>query len=141
MKKNILFAFTILILSFCVSPPEYSDGLLENIPAIVDESDYFSISIFGEKLTQEYEWQMSLSLTDSDILVQTLAVKDIASTPDSTFLYIVDAMNDTIKIFSILNELNWVSEDSVSNFGTPDKIVFSGKNFTGRLEYQLLIKN
>ena len=84
---------------------------------------------------------LPLPLINLSAIFIVFFISGLFSTPDSTFLYIVDAMNDTIKIFSILNELNWVSEDSVSNFGTPDRIVFSGKNFTGRLEYQLLIKN
>ena len=37
---------TILVLESCVEPPSYDDGLLENIPAIVNELDYFSLSIF-----------------------------------------------------------------------------------------------
>ena len=32
----------LLLIGGCVAPPDYSDGLLENVPAIVDETDYFS---------------------------------------------------------------------------------------------------
>ena len=30
-----------LFISGCVGPPSYDDGLLENIPAVVNEPDYF----------------------------------------------------------------------------------------------------
>jgi len=47
----ILAAMTcfLLFIGGCVAPPDYSDGLLENVPAIVDETDYFSLSLLGEK--------------------------------------------------------------------------------------------
>jgi len=39
-----------------------------------------------------------------------------------------------------MGDLNWSNEDSVSQIGFPGEIAFSGKNFTGRLEYQILKK-
>ena len=51
-KINRLYNFLcgmFIFLSSCVAPPEYSDGLLNNLPAIVNETDYFSLSIFGEE--------------------------------------------------------------------------------------------
>ena len=45
--KNYKFLCGIFIFLFsCVAPPEYSDGLLNNLPAIVNETDYFSLSVF-----------------------------------------------------------------------------------------------
>ena len=140
MKKNILFTFTIFILSVCVSPPEYSDGLLENIPAIVNEPDYFSLSIFGDQFSEDNEWELSLDVTEFDVMLQTLAVKDLNSSSDSTYLYVRGADGDTLLYAWIMSDMNWSSEDSVSYFGYPDNVIFSGKNFSGRIEYQLLKK-
>ena len=140
MKKNILFICTIFILPFCVSPPEYSDGLLENIPAIVNESDYFSLSIFGDQFSENNEWALSLDVTEFDVMLQTLAVKDLNSSSDSTYLYVSGADGDTLLYAWIMSDMNWSSEDSVSYFGTPSSVVFSGKNFSGRIEYQIMRK-
>ena len=41
-KKSFGMTFFLFIMGGCVEPPEYKDGLLENIPAIVNEADFFS---------------------------------------------------------------------------------------------------
>ena len=128
------------MLPYCVAPPEYSDGLLENIPAIVDQSDYFSLSILAEQYTEDHEWDLSLTTTESDVILQTLAVKEFNNSSDSTFLSIKGANGDTILTALVMSDLNWSSEDSISYIGAPEKVIFSGKNFTGRLEYQILKK-
>ena len=45
-----------LLVSGCVGPPSYEDGLLENIPAVVNEPDYFSLSILGDEYSEKKEW-------------------------------------------------------------------------------------
>ena len=35
-------------------PQEYSDGLIENTPAVINETDYFSLSIFGDKYAKNW---------------------------------------------------------------------------------------
>ena len=48
-----------MILIFgCVEPPDYDDGLLLNIPAIVNDVDYFSLSLNAEDLTENYIWEL-----------------------------------------------------------------------------------
>ena len=43
-------------------------------------------------------------------------------------------------MFRVFDEIVFSSLDSIIHIGTPSKVViFSGKNFTGRLEYQILI--
>ena len=53
--EKITFRMTcfLLLIGGCVAPPDYSDGLLENIPAIVDETDYFSLSLLGDDYSEE----------------------------------------------------------------------------------------
>ena len=47
MKINSLMKFYLISLNIlifgCVEPPDYDDGLLLNIPAIVNDDDYFSL--------------------------------------------------------------------------------------------------
>ena len=130
-----------IFLSSCVAPPEYSDGLLNNLPAIVNETDYFSLSIFGEDFNDSLVWDLELSLTENDILLSTLIVKDlnILSSELSTLVMTV-ASGDTIFNANIINDIIFTSEDSISLIGIPSSISFNVQNFTGRLEYQL-IKN
>ena len=123
-----------------MAPPEYAGGLLENTPAIVDETDYFSLSILGDKYTEEKEWNLSLTTNSTDVLLQTLAIKELAIGSDSSYLYLIRDTGDTILAALLLSELNWSSEDSVTHMGSPSKVIFSGNNFSGRLEYQILKK-
>ena len=52
IKQGAMPCFLLLI-GGCVAPPDYSDGLLENVPAIVDETDYFSLSLLGDDYSEE----------------------------------------------------------------------------------------
>jgi hypothetical protein len=139
-KAPFRMTFFLLLMGSCVAPPDYSDGLLENVPAIVDETDYFSLSILGDKYTEDKEWDLSLITDSTDVLLQTLAIKELGIGSDSSYLYLIRNTGDTILAVLLLSELNWSSEDSVAYMGSPSKVIFSGNNFSGRLEYQILKK-
>ena len=137
---NYLFGVLILI-SSCVAPPEYSDGLMNNLPAIVNEIDYFSLSVFGEDFNDSLLWDLELNLSENDILLSTLIVKDlnVLSSELSTLVMTVTS-GDTIFNANIINDIIFTSTDSISVIGIPSSISLNAQNFTGRLEYQL-IKN
>ena len=129
----------LVLISYCVSPPEYIDGLLENIPAVVNETDYFSLSIFGDDYTDEKEWDIELTTVDTDIILSTLVIKDLTiNSSDSSYLYLMRESGDVIFTAGLFSELVWTSQDSIGIIGAPKKVAFSGKKFTGRLEYQLI---
>ena len=129
----------LVLISSCVSPPEYTDGLLENIPAIVNETDYFSLSILGDDYTDEKEWDIELTTVDTDIILSTLVIKDLTiNSSDSSYLYLIRESGDVIFTAGLFSELVWTSQDSIGLIGTPKKVSFSGNNFSGRLEFQIL---
>ena len=140
-RPTSLMLIILVLLSSCVSPPEYTDGLLENIPAIVNETDYFSLSILGDDYTGEKEWDIALTTVDTDIILSTLVIKDLTiNSSDSSYLYLLMESGDTIFTAGLFSELVWTSQDSIGYIGSPKKVSFSGNNFTGRLEYQILKK-
>ena len=125
----------------CVDPPEYSDGLLENIPAVISEPDYFSLSVLGLDYTDKKEWNLEFTTDNDDILLTTIVVKNInISSSDSTFLYLLNEQGDTMFIAGILNNFNFSSYDSLSNIGIPYRVALDANNFTGNLDYQLIIE-
>ena len=129
----------LVLISSCVSPPDYTDGLLENIPAIVNETDYFSLSILGDDYTDEKEWDIALTTVDTDIILSTLVIKDLTiNSSDSSYLYLMRESGDVIFTAGLFSELVWTSQDSIGIIGAPKKVSFSGINFSGRLEYQIL---
>jgi len=141
LSKNItLLVISICLgLASCVGPPNYTDGLIENVPAIINESDYFSLSLLGDKYSEETKWDLSLSTTDLDKILTTMIVKDLSvRASDSSYLYIVDIEGDTILSAGLFSELIFASEDSISVIGIPEKIILNADNFSGRFEYQII---
>ena len=140
--KNLSY-LSILSLFFilgCVGPPEYSDGLIENTPAVINETDYFSLSIYGDKYTQKLEWNLLFNSNSTGSLLTTLVTKDVNSaSSDSTFLLLINELGDTSLNALLMNEIVFTSIDSLNNIGTPSKVVFKSDRFSGRLEYQIII--
>ena len=135
----------LLLIGGCVAPPDQADGLLENIPAIVDETDYFSLSLLGDDYSAEKEWELSLTSASTDTILTTLVLADLnISNTDSSFLFMMNDSGDTIYPIPfqpiLLGNVVWSSEIAIQLIGSPKIISFKGDNFTGRLEYQILKK-
>ena len=140
--KNLSYLpiFFIFFIQRCVGPPEYSDGLIENTPAVINETDYFSLSIFGDKYTEKLEWNLSFNSNSTVSLLTTLVTKDVNnSSTDSTFLFLMNELGDTVLNAFIMNEIIFTNLDSLKFMGTPSKVVFESDRFSGRLEYQIII--
>ena len=140
--KNLSYLpiFFLIFIQGCVGPPEYSDGLIENNPAVINETDYFSLSIFGDKYTEKLEWNLSFNSNSTASLLTTLVTKDVNnSSTDSTFLLLMNELGDTVLNAFIMNEIIFTSLDSLKFMGTPSKVVFESDQFSGRLEYQIII--
>ena len=139
----ILAAMTcsLLLIGGCVAPPDYSDGLLENVPAIVDETDYFSLSLLGDDYSEEKEWELSLTSDSTDTILTTLVLADLSiSNTDSSILFMMNDSGDIVFQPILLGNVVWSSEIAIQLIGSPKIISFKGDNFTGRLEYQILKK-
>ena len=132
--------FFLFFIQGCVGPPEYSDGLIENTPAVINQTDYFSLSIFGDKYTEKLEWNLLFNSNSTASLLTTLVTKEVNnSSTDSTFLPLMNELGDTILNAFIMNEIIFTSLDSLKFMGTPSKVVFESDRFSGRLEYQIII--
>ena len=137
--KYFITCFIIFIC--CVDPPEYGDGLLENIPAVINETDYFSLSIMGSEYTEKQEWDLVLSANVEDEILTTIIIKNLNIGPsDSTFLHMLNDEGDTIFVAGIFSNFYFTSIDSIQNISLPDKIIFNANNFTGNLDCQLILK-
>jgi len=130
-----------MTLSSCVAPPDHTDGLLENVPAVVNEPDYFSLSILGDQYSEDESWDLNFSANETDVALATLVLKDIdVKATDSTYFQVLRAEGDTILSVLIQSDLIWSSENSITETGAPAVATFTGVNFTGRFEYQLIKK-
>lgn len=137
--SNISTYFVIMLFSGCVEPPDYDDGLLENIPAIVNDDDYFSLSLFAENHTKNYNWNLDFTSTSEDTLFTSLIIKDyLGSTADSSSLILYNS--NEAEIFNILlnGETTSISEISIEYIGNPHRLELISNKLNCLLELQLI---
>ena len=137
--SNISTYFIIMLISGCVEPADYDDGLLENIPAIVNDDDYFSLSLYAENHTQNYNWNLDFSSTSEDTLFTSLIIKDyLGSTVDSSTLILYNT--NEAEIFNILlnGETTSISEISMEYIGNPHRLELISNKLNCLLELQLI---
>ena len=140
-RINQVILSIFLLIGGCVAPPDHSDGLLENIPAIVDEANYFSLSLLGDDYLEEKEWELSLTSASTDTILTTLVLADLnISNTDSSILFMMNDSGDTVFQSILLENIVWSDDIAINLIGSPKIISLKGDNFTGRLEYQILKK-
>ena len=123
----------------CVEPPEYDDGLLTNIPAIVNESDYFSFSINAEDYSKSHSWDLSFNAGNTDTLYTSLVIKDFTvSMSDSTYIKLYNSNNATIFDILINQEATTIDDIAVEYIGNPNRLEFIANKFNGRIDLQLI---
>lgn len=136
-----LFALTsfLLFMNSCVEPPEYNDGLLENIPAIINEPDFFSFSLKAEDYTDSLSYDLEFSSTNTNLLNTSLVIKDYSGqASDSTFIRLYNDNVATILEVLININITAFSEDSVLYTGNPQRMEFVGSEFSGLVDFQIL---
>ena len=59
-QREFIILIFLVMTNSCVDPPEYDDGLLQNIPAIINENDYFSFTINAKNYIINESWDLLL---------------------------------------------------------------------------------
>ena len=137
MKIKILSLLFIIIC--CVEPPDYDDGLLVNIPAIINEGDYFSLSLNADLYTQNQNWELDFTSTGEDTLYTSLVIKDFSSSiSDSSFLILYNSNNAEIFNIHINGETTSISEIAIEYIGNPSRIELVSKKLNCLLDLQLI---
>ena len=137
MKIKILSILSIIIC--CVEPPDYDDGLLVNIPAIINEDDYFSLSLNADLYTQNQNWELDFTSTGEDTLYTSLVIKDFSSSlSDSSFLILYNSNDAEIFNIHINNETTSISEIAIEYTGNPNRIELVSKKLNCLLDLQLI---
>ena len=137
MKIKILSLLIIIIC--CVEPPDYDDGLLVNIPAIINEGDYFSLSLNADFYTQNHNWDLDFTSTSEDTLYTSLVIKEFSSSiSDSSFLILYNSNNAEIFNIHINGETTSISEIAIEYIGNPSRIELVSKKLNCLLDLQLI---
>jgi len=130
MKKWLLVVI-IWNLSACVGPPDPDQGLVENLPVIINTNSAFSFSVRGNNYTFEENIDLSLNLPDSKTVASTLIVTEYKST-DTTFIELVDV--DGLKIYDYMVNSNMTRVDQTASL-KPKKAILQGRIFSGILQW------
>ena len=118
MKKWLLVV-VIWNLTACVGPSDPDQGLVENLPVIINTNSAFSFSVRGENYTFEENIDLSLNLPDSKTVASTLIVTEYKST-DTTYDYMVNS--------------NMTRVDHTASL-KPKKAILQGRKFSGILQW------
>ena len=122
-----------------MEPPDYDDGLLVNIPAIINEDDYFSLSLNADVYTQNQNWELDFTSTGEDTLYTSLVIKDFSSSiNDSSFLILYNSNNAEIFNIHINGETTSISEIAIEYIGNPSRIELVSKKLNCLLDLQLI---
>ncbi len=122
-----------------MEPPDYDDGLLVNIPAIINEDDYFSLSLNADLYTQNQNWELDFTSTGEDTLYTSLVIKDFSSSiSDSSFLILYNSNNAEIFNIHINGETTSISEIAIEYIGNPSRIELVSKKLNCLLDLQLI---
>ena len=122
-----------------MEPPDYDDGLLVNIPAIINEDDYFSLSLNADLYTQNQNWELDFTSNGEDTLYTSLVIKDFSSSiSDSSFLILYNSNNAEIFNIHINGETTSISEIAIEYIGNPSRIELVSKKLKCLLDLQLI---
>ena len=140
-NKNlkILLIFIYVLIICCVEPPEYDDGLLLNIPAIVNENDFFSFSINSEDYSKNHSWDLLFNAANTDTLYTSLVIKDYTgSISDSTYVRLYNTNNAEIFDVLVNTEVTTIESIPIEYIGSPERLEFIADNFSGLIDLQLI---
>ena len=122
-----------------MEPPDYDDGLLVNTPAIINEDDYFSLSLNADLYTQNHNWELDFTSTGEDTLYTSLVIKEFSSSiSDSSFLILYNSNNAEIFNIHINGETTSISEIAIEYIGNPSRIELVSKKLNCLLDLQLI---
>ena len=138
---NWLLVISILVGWNCVGPEDPLDGLLEDLPAVVNTADVFTFNLKGNKYSFEEKYTLSMKPDSNSVLTTSLFVQNWTGN-DTTRIFMFNANDSTYDWFQITGNIIYTVTDSLSRDTKihPRKIRFEGTNFSGTMLFTL-VKN
>ena len=140
MKHTYIFVAISLFYN-CVGPPEPDDGLIENLPFVINTADVFTFALRGNSYDGEESYDLSFALDSNAVLSTTLIVNEFSGS-DTTSIYVNNSADSTLLWYLILGNMVYTRSDAMggNELGYPGKINVVGTNFNGVVDFQI-IKN
>ena len=131
---TIAFAFF-----YCVGPPEPEDGLIDNLPSIINTADVFSFSLRGDKYDFNESYDLSFFLDSNSVLSTTLIINEFSGN-DTTSIFLKNSLDSTLYWYLVLGNSVYSRIDTMSGdpFSYPEKINVVGTQFNGVVDFQII---
>ncbi len=138
---NWLLVACMMIYWNCVGPEDPIDGLLDDLPAVVNTADAFTFNLKGNKFSFEEEYTLSMKPNSNSVLTTSLIVTNWTGN-DTTRIFMMNSDDTTYAWFQIAGNLTYTSTDSLSTDTRyhPSKLLFEGSNFSGTMQFSLFKK-
>lgn len=139
--KHIYILIVISLFYNCVGPPEPDDGLIENLPFVINTADVFTFVLRGNGYDGDESYDLSFAL-DSNVVLSTTLVVNEYSGSDTTSIYVNNSADSTLLWYLILGNMVYTRSDAMDGnaLGYPGKINVVGTNFNGVVDFQI-VKN
>ena len=137
------FRMTFLIMLFlttaCVGPAEPEDGLVEDMPFVVNSASIFSFILKGNKYSFEESYDLALSTDSSDVITTTVSITEWSGT-DTVWATIYTASDTVVTPYTFTGNTSLVTSQTVTDSTIPKKAILKGNKFKGVLEF-VMAKN
>jgi len=137
MKKYLVIIFFVFFQ--CVGPPEPEDGLIDNLPSIINTSDVFSFSLRGDKYDFNESYDLSFFLDSNSVLSTTLIINEFSGS-DTTSIFVNNSLDSTLYWYLVLGNSVYTRTDTMSGdpLSYPEKINAVGTQFNGLVNFQII---
>jgi len=139
--KYFYILVTISLLYNCVGPPDPDDGLIDNLPFVINTAEVFTFALRGNSYDVDESYDLSFALDSNAVLSTTLVVNEYSGS-DSTLIYLNNSADSTLLGYLILGNIVYTRSDTMSGneLGYPGKINVVGTNFNGVVDFQIIKK-
>jgi len=128
-----------LVFTSCVGPAEPEDGLVKDIPFVVNTESVFSFILKGDKFSFEETYDLSLSVDSTDVITTTVSITEWSGS--DTLRATIYADNELVVTpHTFTGNTAFVTDQAVTDSTQPKKAVLKGNNFKGVLEF-VMAKN
>jgi len=139
--KHTYILVAIFLFYNCVGPPEPDDGLIDNLPFVINTAEVFTFVLRGNSYDGEESYDLSFALDSNAVLSTTLVVNGYSGS-DTTSIYVNNSADSTLLWYLILGNMVYTRSDMMDGnaLGYPGKINVVGTNFNGVMDFQI-VKN
>ncbi len=139
--KHTYILVAIFLFYNCVGPPEPDDGLIDNLPFVINTAEVFTFALRSNSYDVDESYDLSFALDSNAVLSTTLVVNEYSAS-DSTLIYLNNSADSTLLGYLIQGNMVYTRSDTMggNELGYPGKINVVGTNFNGVVDFQIIKK-